>query len=149
MRRDLSTECTRMPSSPISSFLKAHSYDEIAALIAAMIVSRALVSANSTINLPLPADFCCNWTRTSGVLKTSLTTANSGGTAGAALPFPSSVLRTKASVARTERFRSATQRTSGPRHRRRPGASTENPQRAAVRRAPLPLASGPRVECSR
>ncbi len=112
---DLSTECTRVLTGPIPTFLKAHTKDEIAALIAATIVSRALVSVNSTINLPLPADFCCNWTRTSGVLKTSLTTDNSGGVAGAALPFPSSVLRTKASLARTERLRSATQRASRPR----------------------------------
>ncbi len=108
-RVDPSIECTRDrpdPHLPESAFLGGNRgldrRDDR--------VSRALVSANSTINLPLPADFCCNWTRTSGVLKTSLTTDNSGGAAADALPFPSSVLGTKASVTRTERFRSATQR---------------------------------------
>jgi hypothetical protein len=52
-----------------------------------MIVPRESVSANSTINLPLPADFCCNWIRTSGVLMTSLTTDRSGASQPPC-PFP-------------------------------------------------------------
>lgn len=65
-------------------------------------------SLNLTVNVPSPDARCCSDTCTEDVRNNSLTTVSSGGFAGAALPSPAYVFRTRFSVCCTERPRSAT-----------------------------------------
>ena len=99
--------------------------------IAAITASRSSGAVTSTIILAPPPAFCLSCTRTCRVRNTSLTTANGLGRAAPA-PSAASALRTRFSVSRTDKLRSATSR---PSRTRSASSSSPNSARACPSRA--------------